>query len=101
MSILIDDDVLTMTRQFFIDNDDGTFTIATEEDQSLVLANNQELRKQSDVHQRWGDGQLVASIPMNLYWDLYRRGIIQDEKAMKRWLNSSENVVFRKRLGRV
>jgi hypothetical protein len=96
---LFDEDPLMMTKTYFVDNEDGSYTLVTEEDQSLVLENNLELRKQQDRHQRWGDGQLVASIPMTLYWDLYARGIVQDEAAMKRWLNSSENVMFRKRHG--
>jgi len=43
----------------------------------------------------------VASIPLNVYYDLKRRGIADDPKAMKKWLNDPDNRVFRTREGTV
>lgn len=45
---------------------------------------------------RWGDGQVAASIPL----DLYFRKIVPmkkagDDAAIKRWLNDSDNRAFR------
>ena len=96
---LLSYDPQTLTRQWFKDNEDGSFDIVTEQEMDPVLANNQELRKDGDVHKRWGEGQLVASIPMSVWWDLWQKGIVQDEPVFKRWLNDSTNLVFRRRLG--
>jgi hypothetical protein len=38
---------------------------------------------------------------MYIYYDLQRRGILQDEKRLKAWLNDPENRVFRTRPGKV
>jgi len=43
----------------------------------------------------------VASIPLNVYYDLKQKGIIDDAKAFKRWLNDSENRFFRTKPGKV
>lgn len=38
-----------------------------------------------------GFGQKVASIPLHIYFDLRKKGIVQDPKAFARWLNDPEN----------
>jgi len=43
----------------------------------------------------------VASIPMNIYFDLKQRGILNDQKKMKQWLNDPDNKYFRTRPGLV
>mgnify|MGYP006213542651 CR=1 FL=1 len=50
---------------------------------------------------RQPDGRVVASIPIHIYWDLKKRGIADDDEAMKRWLNDSQNRFFRTRPGQV
>jgi hypothetical protein len=57
----------------------------------------------------WGDNPIdsknkIASLPTEIINDLNAKGImrgyyIMDQKAMKRWLNSPENRVFRTRGG--
>lgn len=37
----------------------------------------------------------VAQIPLVVYYDLKRRGILQDKVAFKRWLNDRDNRFFR------
>lgn len=54
-----------------------------------------------DERARWKDWNKVASIPMALFYRLKQDGIIDDQAAMKRWLNSPENRYFRTRPGRV
>ena len=49
-----------------------------------------------------GDGLVrVGSIPMSIYYDLKRRGILDDQKALAKWLNDPENLYVRTRPGRV
>jgi len=99
---LFDSDPLLKTKQYFASNTEGTeFSLVTVEDQTPVLQQNYDLRKETDRRTRWGDGQLVASIPALVWMDLWQQGIVGDEAAFKRWLNNPENVVFRRRLGKV
>lgn len=48
-----------------------------------------------------GMGSRVASLPVSVWWDLKERGILDDQKRFRRWMNDSENVHFRTRPGRV
>ena len=41
----------------------------------------------------------VASIPMNVFMELKKKGIVDDKKAFRRWLNDRDNRVFRTRPG--
>lgn len=50
---------------------------------------------------RWGDGKIVASIPLNVYEQLRKQGITRDRKAMKKWLENPDNRAFRTRGGKV
>jgi hypothetical protein len=43
----------------------------------------------------------VASIPLPLYFDLKAKGIIDDQKKFKEWLNDSDNRHFRMRPGKI
>lgn len=99
---LLGSDPFSMTREYFIPSEDGkSFTIATETDYTPVCEYNQELRKGTKARDRWGHGQLVASLPPTVWMDLWRKGIMQDDPALRRWLNDETNVVFRRRFGRV
>jgi hypothetical protein len=89
-------------KEWFVPSVDGKeFTIVTEPFYDPLLSFNYESRKETDKHTRWGEGQLVASLPPVVWMDLWKKGIMQDETALKRWLNSAENVVFRRRFGKV
>jgi hypothetical protein len=43
----------------------------------------------------------VASIPLVIYYELKRKGIVGDKAAFKRWLNDRDNRVFRTTYERV
>lgn len=104
---LLDYDPLTGIRQF-IDTDEmtGISTIRTEQDATdIVELNKIHQRQFSSGKDRWGDGYdhrtKVASIPLNVWMDLRKRGIASDPVAMKRWLNDPDNFAFRTRPGTV
>ena len=53
---------------------------------------------------RWRDdelGSMVASIPMVLYMQLHKEGIVQDEERLRAWINDSDNSAFRTRPGKI
>lgn len=104
---LLDHDPLTGIREWFIpDESAGTFTIQTEQDVTgLVEQNRQAVNQFNGIHTPWGDEigatTKVASIPLNIYFDLKKRfGSMRDNpRAWKRWLNDPDNAAFRTRPG--
>lgn len=91
---------LGITRWFDYDWETDTFGIHTEQDLEPSIEANKQLYNEAPTNWR-GDMHLVASIPMSIYFDLKQKGIADDDAAMKRWLNSSENQVFRTRPGAI
>lgn len=92
---LFDIDPATGTRRLFhYDHADDRFHIETQQDvtdlveQNKWLANNERQDFKGDMHR-------VASIPLSIYYDLKKRGILDDQKRMRQWLNDSENRFFR------
>ena len=99
---LFDIDPLTgATRYFSYDDATGQCTIQTTRDVSALVELNKLRYNSVSESTRWGDGQVVASIPLELLADLQRRGIAQDQEKMRAWLNDSENLYFRIRPGKV
>lgn len=101
MRRLLSRDPLTGKTQYF-EHDYGSdsFRIVTSEDIEPVLAMNHEQKQ--DAADDWkGDVHKVASLPMSVYMDLKQKGIVDDERAFRRWLNDPDNAVFRTRRGKV
>lgn len=96
-------DPLTGTKEVFrYDPTDDSFTIETLQDVTDVVEFNKAMANQVDERANWkGDWHKVASIPMSVYMDLQKKGIANDDKAFHRWLNDSDNKVFRTRPGRL
>jgi hypothetical protein len=89
-------------KQYWHEDDDGNVTIQTVQDVTAVVEANKAAFNQVDEKANWkGDLHKVGSIPMSIYFDLQRRGILHDEKRLKVWLNDPENRVFRTRPGKV
>lgn len=66
--------------------------VATQEVDGLLNANKAQANEPVNRRATW---RKVASIPLALYFDLRRQGIVQDPKAFKRWLNDPDNRFFR------
>ena len=98
---LLDIDPKTGIRRYFsYDDDQDQFTIRTEQRvDDQIEANKAEF----NAHQGgWkGDMHKVASIPLNIYAELKAKGILDDPKRLKAWLNDPDNRAFRTRPGRV
>jgi hypothetical protein len=100
---LFDVDPLTGTTEYFhYDEEKDAFTIQTQQDVTDLVEHNKGRYNTHDSRAPWkGDLHLVASIPMNVYMELKQQGIIDDPKALRRWLNDPDNRYFRTRPGRV
>jgi hypothetical protein len=99
---LFDVDPLTGARQYFYyDEMADESIIETVQDVEPLFDINAATFNSTDSRARWGEGQMVARLPLNIWWDLKQKGVIDDQKKFARWLNDSENMKFRTRPGRV
>jgi len=55
----------------------------------------------NDAPKRWGDFTHVGRIPLNVYYDLKEKGILDDQEALAKWLNDPNNMAWRVRPGTV
>lgn len=87
-------------RYFSYDEENDQYTIRTSQKvDDLIDANKADANAASSG---WsGDMHKVASIPLNVYYDLKRQGIVDDPKRFKKWLNDPDNRYFRTKAGRV
>ena len=89
-------------KQYWVDHDDGSVTLQTVQDVGELAEANKQNFNQFDERAGWkGDMHRVASIPMSIYYDLKRKGILDDQAALKKWLNDADNRVFRTRPGQI
>ncbi len=100
-SRLLDYDPVTKTQTIYHSDGEGGHTIETRQDNTELVERNKSLYASVDEHARYGDGKVVASLPMHVYFDLYRKGIAQDEKALAKWLDDPENLYYRTRPGKL
>lgn len=90
-----------ITRWFHYDAATEECTIHTEQDIEPQLELNQQMRNNQTSLDRWGDGKIVASIPMTIYAEWVATGKIHDQAFVKRWLNDPANRIHRTFAGRV
>lgn len=100
MKKILDTDPITGIRHVF-NYDDSTdeVTITAEQDVSSLLDVNKS--EFNERHGRFGELTKVASIPNVILVELKKNGILNDQKAFKRWLNDPENRFFRTRPGTI
>lgn len=107
--LLEHDDATGMTEWYHFDVHTGGFTVETTQDTSLLLDSNLRQWNATEKHTRYGDGLggRVASIPNVVLMELSKQGIVTpagavlDEPKFRRWLNDSDNRLFRTRAGTV
>ena len=90
-----------ITRWFHHDDATGESTIHTEQDIEPLLELNSKLRNNQTRLDRWGDGKIVASVPMTIYGEWLTSGKIHDQSFLTRWLNDPANRVHRTFIGKV
>jgi len=95
------DPTFGVTKYWHWDEMTDEVGIETVQDVEPLLERNKRLQNEQTSLDRWGDGKVVASIPMVEYAKLLAENRIRDQAYLRRWLNSSENRRYRTRLGRV
>lgn len=104
---MIDTKILSQNKdagitQLWHEHTDGSVTIETKQDITDIIENNKATYNNVDGRANWkGEMHKVGSIPMSIYHELQKQGILQDPKRLKKWLNDPSNQVFRTRPGKV
>ena len=82
-------------KLWFYETKEGKVTFHVQTDVTDIVEANKEAFNASE-NKRWGDGKVVASIPMG---DYYRKIVPAkqngDDAYVKRWLNDPDNRAFR------
>lgn len=95
-------DPVTGIREIAVyDDADDVMRIQEVQDVDHIIEANK--REYNDAPTRFGGAGFikVGSIPMVEYERLRREGILDDQKALAKYLNSSEYQLFRTRPGRI
>lgn len=99
---LISDNPVLGVRQFRLDIGDGQYVVKTEHYVTDALLDLNAERRAAQAGRAWGDGQLVASVPLNVAWkDLMQAVNEKDEAHVRRWLNDPDHAKFRTREGKL
>jgi hypothetical protein len=94
---IFDRDPKTGITQYWHVKDNGEYVIETVQDVSGIAKANK--RAYNETPNNYRDVNRVASIPISVYYELKRQGIVDDPKALRKWLNDGDNRVFRTRAG--
>ena len=94
---IFDHDAMTGTTSYWHVKDNGEYAIENVQDVSAIVDQNK--RQLNDTSGKFGDVAKVASIPLSVYYELKKQGIVDDPVAFKRWLNDPDNRAFRTRGG--
>jgi len=95
------DPVMGITRYFDYDPLTDQATISSHQTLDPLLERNVQEQNAQTSLDRWGDGRVVASVPMSIYSQWVAEGKDKDDAFLKRWLNDPENRKFRRFRGRV
>ena len=98
---LMEHDPETGTLKWFVRVSDTHDAIITQTPVDDLLDANAEAMNAS-IGKRFGEGQRVASIPMDVYYDKLLEPVKQhDQKYIARFLNDSDNSKFRTFRGKI
>ncbi len=97
---LITDDALTGIKTYLeYDGTDDNAVIRKEQDVTGIVESNRAAF--DSAPKRWGDMTHVGRIPLTVYYELERKGILNDQDALRKWLNDPENAMWRVRPGTI
>ena len=98
--IISDDSAATgiVTKFHYDAETDEAVIQKTQDVSSIIEANKVEFNA---APERFGEFTKVGSIPLSVYYELERKGILNDQKALAKWLNDPDNRAFRTRPGTI
>jgi hypothetical protein len=95
------DATMGITKWFHYDEATEEVRIETVQELDPILEKNLKMRNNQMRIDRWGDGKIVASVPMVIYGEWVTSGKVNDQAFLTRWLNDPENLKFRTFKGKV
>lgn len=91
-----------IVQKWHYDESTDTAIIESVQDHTAIVEANRNKFNRMDERSDWkGDMHHVATIPLVLIQELKQKGILDDQVALKKWLNDPENRFFRTRPGQV
>lgn len=105
-SEILEHDPFTKTQTIFhpTHDDAGTFHLEEVQDAEDIVDVNRRLYNSVDERARFGNMARVASIPLVVFFDLWKKGMFRGSKLSKEdraWLNDKDNRYFRTRPGHI
>jgi len=102
--IISADPVVKKAKRFHKGQDEGSeyYIEEVQDVEDIIELNKAEYasyRKATDAHAEMGDH--YARIPAVVWGDLLRKGIARDNKRLLKWLDDRDNLLFRRRPGRL
>lgn len=95
-SFILDQDALTGTVEKLHITTDQKLVFEQTVDVQQLGDFNQSVRNDISRNEKLPDGMVkVASLPMMVYLDLRKRGILDDKQALRRWLQTEEARAYR------
>jgi hypothetical protein len=77
------------------DDATGEIHLINGQDITAIIESNKRSLAEPRFRKLNEDWRRVANIPMQLYMQMERSGLANDEAALKRWLNDADNRLFR------
>lgn len=94
-SFLIDADPWSGSIQKMHITTDQKLVLETTTNIDALAEENKAIRNEVSRTSKTGDMVLAARLPMSVYLDLQKRGILHDKAAMRKWLASEDAAPFK------
>ncbi len=94
-SFLLDADPWSGSIQKMHITTDQKLVLETTTNIDALAEQNKILRNEESRTSKTGDMVLAARLPLTVYMDLQKRGIINDKAAMRKWLASDDAKPFK------
>lgn len=79
----------------------GDVAVVSRQDVEPILAENARIRAGFEKHTPFGELQLMRRVPLNVWMEWQRLGIVDDEVAYRKVLNDFDNAKMQIHPGRV
>lgn len=99
---LFDFDPITKIESH-VHEEEGKLTVASFQDVEDIIEANKRLYNSTDERARYTAEVFnhTAQIPLNIWFELWRTGVAQDEMSLRKWLDNPDNKYFRTRPGKL
>lgn len=94
-------DLLAKRKILWHEEPDGRIVVETQQDYEDILVENQENRKDRSGFKGKQPLHHVAQIPLTVYEQLMRDGVVEDGRDLRKWLETEEGKIWKTHPGRL